>query len=541
MMMMFLTATIMLSNINNSFLVQVPTHGGELREGAVGLPHTINPVLAVTDIDRDISSLVYSGLMKYNKGSVTPDVASSYTISDDGLTYTFTIRPKVKFQDGTPLTADDVAFTIQKIQDPALKSPRRVDWMDVAVKVTSPNTIELTLKQPYAPFLVNTTVGILPKHIWNSLNDDQFSLSDYNLKPVGAGPYEIGSISRTAGIPTIYSLSTWNGYFGKIPYISTLSFNFFADKDKALSALDAGTIDSVASISSTDASRLASDSAQSYKILSTSLPRIFGVFLNQNQAPALADKNVRMALDMSVDREDLIKTILNGYGLPIQGPLPIGMSTTSSVEKHADIATAQGLLEKNGWKKNSAGIYEKSDKKNIMPLAFDIYTADTPDLKQAADLVMNSWKKLGAQVNLKVFEPSDLYQNIIRTRKYDALLFGELIGKDRDLYAFWHSSQRNSPGLNVAMYANTKADKLLTDIRSTMDFDTRASKYADFDNIIRSDIPAIFLYVPDFIYVVPKALHGISLDTVTVPSDRWGSIADWYISTENVWKIFTKK
>jgi peptide/nickel transport system substrate-binding protein len=133
-----------------------------------------------------------------------------------------------------------------------------------------------------------------------------------------------------------------------------------------------------------------------------------------------------------------------------------------------------------------------------------------------------------------------LYQNVIRTRKYDALLFGEQIGKDRDLYAFWHSSQRNSPGLNVAMYTNSTVDKLLSDIRNTRDEETLDAAYAKLDETIRSDIPAVFLYSPSFIYVIPKKLRGLELDVLTVPADRWNSVVNWYLSTENVWKIFAK-
>jgi peptide/nickel transport system substrate-binding protein len=141
---------------------------------------------------------------------------------------------------------------------------------------------------------------------------------------------------------------------------------------------------------------------------------------------------------------------------------------------------------------------------------------------------------------VKTYEQNDLYQNVIRPRKYDALLFGEVIGKDRDLYAFWHSSQRNAPGLNVAMYANSKVDKLLEDIRTTSDETVRATKYAQFDSLVRADIPAIFLYLPEFVYAVPKSVHNIILGSLGVPSDRWNTVGTWYTETENVWKIFTK-
>ena len=537
-----ITAVALATSVNRHFLTQIPAHGGTLREGMIGLPRTINPVIAVTDTDRDISSLVYTGLTRYDHGSFVDDIASSHTISDDGLTYSFTLRPDAHFQDGSPVTADDIAFTIQKIQDPTLKSPRRMDWANVIVKIISPLEVQFTLKQPYSPFLSNTTVGIIPKHIWGTVTDDQFIFSQYNIQPVGSGPYKVQSIVRdTGGIPTSYTLSTWSGFKGTLPYISTIALSFFDDEAMAYAALDAGTIDSIASLSPAQATILATEKAQNYTVISTPLPRIFGVFFNQNQNPLLADSVVRHALDLAVDRSDIVKKILNGYGVPLHGPLPPSMAVASSSDSDSPrIADAQALLEKSGWKKGSDGIYTKTskDKKSIQTLSFDLYTTGTGDLKQTAELLKSEWAKLGAQVTIKVFETSDLYQNIIRPRKYDALLFGELIGKDRDLYAFWHSSQRNAPGLNVSMYTNSKVDALLEDIRATHDTDVQTTKYAQFDQIVRADIPALFLYAPDFIYAIPKSVHDISLNTITTPADRWNTIASWYINTDTVWNIF---
>jgi len=536
-----LSTSIMALRANGYFMIAIPTRGGEIHEGVVGLPRTINPVVAVTDVDRDISSLVHAGLTKYSGGSIIPDLASTWKISEDGLFYTFTLREDARFQDGKPLTADDVVFTIQKIQDPALKSPRRPDWVNVSVRKISDTEVQFILKQPYAPFLTNTTVGIIPKHIWGSVNDEQFIFSQYNTEPVGAGPYRVSSISRdNGGIPTVYRLTTWRNYHGKIPYIPDIYFHFFPDEDKALTALDAGTIDSLSGINAQNAARLSSNSAQPYKVLSSPLPRIFGVFFNQNQASVLADKTVRQALDLAINRNAIIKSALSGYGVAIRGPLT-PLRSQVIPEDDGDIEEAQKLLEKNGWKKDEDGIYEKKSKNSVQKLSFDIHTVESTDLKQIAEMVRADWKSLGAEVNIKVFESSDLYQNVIRTRKYDALLFGEFIGKDRDIYAFWHSSQRNAPGLNIALYTNSEVDKLLENIRTTEDEDERRKHYEKLGRIIESDVPAVFLYAPDFIYVTPKNLRGIELSHITMSSDRWNSIGSWYLKTEKVWKIFTTK
>jgi peptide/nickel transport system substrate-binding protein len=481
--------------------------------------------------------------MKYSDGKLVTDLAQSYKVSDDGLVYSFKLKPNASFHDGKPLTAEDIAFTIQKVQDPALKSPRRIDWADISVKVVSATEIEFILKQSYTPFLSNTTIGILPKHIWGSVSDDQFIFSQYNTTPIGSGIYKISSVSHdSGGIPTSYDLVSWRGYYGKAPYIPRISFEFFADEEDALIALDQGYIDSIPSLSPSAAHTLATNTAQGYDVLSAPLPRIFGIFLNQSQAPILSDKVVRQALDMSIDRTALVEAILKGYGAPVNGPtlLTISTSTNLIAASSSGMVSAQALLVRNGWKHGEDGVMSKRPSKSTASttISFNIYTADSPDLKQAAELVKETWNAMGAQVEVKVYEQNDLYQNIIRTRKYDALLFGEAIGKDRDLYAFWHSSQRNAPGLNIAMYANSKTDKILEDMRTTNDDAERVTKYTQFDQLVRADIPAIFLYVPDFIYAVPKSVRGINLGSMSAPADRWSSVGNWYIETERVWNIF---
>lgn len=531
---------------SHRFMTEVPAYGGTLREGIIGLPRTINPILAVTDVDKDLSALVYSGLMKYDDGKLTTDIAVSYSVSEDGLVYDFKIKPDAIFQDGHPLTADDIEFTVQKIQDPVLKSPKRSDWANITVEKISEHDIRFTLKQAYAPFLNNTTVGILPKHIWGNVNNEQFIFSQYNVEPIGSGPYKVSAVVRdSGGIPTRYDMQTWRSYYEDKPFIDSLSFNFFKDEEEALVALDSSNIDSLSAVSPVSAHELANNSAQPYRVVSTSLPRVFGIFINQNSTGVLSDPNVRKALNMSVNRQALVDTVLYGYGTAIDGPLPPGMlssaSTSISTDHLQDLANAQAFLEKNKWQKNSDGIYEKINKdKSVTLLAFDIYTVDLPDLKQTAEMVKKDWTNLGASVNIKVFESGDLYQNVIRARKYDALLFGEQIGKDRDLYAFWHSSQRNPPGLNVSMYTNSKVDKILEDIRTDDDEASKTKDYSDLNEMIKQDIPAIFLYSPDFIYIVSKSLKGMVLENISVSSDRWNSIGKWYLNTEKVWNLLAK-
>ena len=527
------------------FMVEIPSHGGEFTEGIIGLPRSINPVLAFTDVDKDLSTLVYSGLVKYENNDLIPDIASKYDISNDGLIYSFTLKDNVKFHDGVELTTDDIEFTIQKIQDSAIKSPKKTDWAGVTIKKINDKEIQFILKQPYAPFLSNLTLGITPKHIWKNLDADQFVFSEYNLEPIGSGPYKVEEIIKNkSGIPTKYTFSSFKKFYNGEPYISNVNINFYSNEKLAIEAYTSGEIENFAGISPKEISPIAS-SSKNINILHTPLPRIFGIFFNQNNSQILANKEVRQALNLVIDRDEIINKVLYGYGASISGPLPREMTEDARHSENSDEDIAKEILTKAGWQINKDGILEKKSTKktggSAQVLELSISTSDAEDLKQIAEMVKVKWENLGAKVNVKVFEFGDLSQNIIKTRKYDALLYGEAIGKNIDLYAFWHSSQKNYPGLNVAMYVNSKVDKILEEARSNSNENERNNLYESFNQIIQEDIPAIFIYSPEYIYLMSNKINGNTLKNITSASDRFYGIDKWYITTDYVWKIFKNK
>ncbi len=536
----------LLYKINEQFVVEIPTRGGSLTEGIIGTPRFINPLLATSDADKDLSTLVYSGLLKREaSGELVPDLAERYEVSEDGLVYSFVIRNDAKFHDGTPVTADDVEFTVLKAQDDTLKSPRQINWDGVTVNKTGTHEVSFTLKKPYAPFSANLTLGILPKHVWQNFQSDQFPFSSYNIEPVGSGPYKIASVRRSSqGIPVSIKLKANKSYALGEPHISELTFAFYGN-DKALQeAIAGGEVESGSNLSPSSAQALADES----HIIEAPLTRVFGVFFNQNNKEILAHKALRQALDLSVDKQDIIDNVLMGYGSIATEPLPPSFDAAPAAEAPSEDATstrlakiekAQGLLGKDGWVKNDEGLLESKPKSGASTtLSFSLSTANIPELVDAARHIEGNWKELGISTDIKVFEPSDLNQTVIRPRKYEALLFGMVTGANPDLYAFWHSSQRNDPGLNIALYTNARADKILETMRQANPADVPA-QYQEFAAEIAADSPAVFLWSPNFIYAIPEKVHGVELQQITSPSDRFVNIEDWYINTDRVWRIFT--
>jgi len=533
----FISTLFALSALNSLASVRLPAYGGELIEGIVGTPRFVNPVLALSDADRDISSLVYAGLLKKTPdGEIVPELAERYEISDDGLTYTFTLRDDLYFHDGVPLTADDVEFTVTKVKDPLVKSPRRAAWEGISVEKLDERTIKFTLRQKYFLFLETATLGILPYHIWKDLTPEQFSFSDFNTQGIGAGPYRIENVHKnSSGIPDFYELRSFDRYPLGEPYITRLIVRFYPNQQELITAFDNGIVQNANSI---DAKQTSALKKSGYRVEQTSLPRIFGVFFNQNQNQLFAEKAVRRALTEAVDKEYIIESVLFGYGTAIAGPVPGLSEETVRIASTTRAENARTILENAGWTWNEdERVMEKKVRgKPSTKLSFSLSTGDVEELKETARLLKEDFERMGAQVELKVFDVGDLNQNVIRPRKYDALFFGEIVGFDSDPLPFWHSSQRNDPGLNIALYTNSKADKILEELRGTLDSVARLAKYRAFEEEIVNDVPAIFVYSPDFTYLVTDKLQGLSLRNVTVPSDRFLGVKDWYLVTDQVWK-----
>ncbi len=508
----------------------MPADGGSITEGEVGNPRFVNPLLAISDSDRDLTMLTYAGLMGLDgSGNIVPVLASGYTVSADGKTYTFTIRDDAKFSDGTPVTAADVVFTVQKAQDPALKSPEYADWAGVAVSALDTHTVQFVLDKPYAPFLDDTTLGILPAHVWQSISDEEFPFSNLVVQPIGAGPFKVAGVSRDAsGLITSYTLAANPDYVLGRPYLDSIRFVFYAEQTDLESALASGAVGSAYGL---PASRQASQA------LTAPYSRVFGVFFNPASNALFARPEVRKALSLVIDRDNIVNNVLGGYASAILGPVPPGSAINETpVPSYADpVAEAAGVLEAAGWTYNGDSRAWVNTSAKLSLGSLTLKTSNVPELKAVASAIKDDWEKLGVATDIELYEPGDLNQNVIRPRKYDALLFGMVIGRSEDLYAFWDSSQKADPGLNIADYANKTVDALLEDARQTGSAQARLSDLQGVESDISADYPAAFVYAPDFVYQIPAKLQGVKLPQISIPADRFANVANWYIRTQSVW------
>ncbi len=598
--LLFLSSLIFLcSNFYLKNTIIVPKKGGALIEGTVGQPRFINPVYANSDVDRDLTQLIFSGLMKYEENlNIVTDLAETYSIEEEGKVYKFYLKKDLLWQDNKPITADDVIFTIETIQNPDFKSPVQANWVGVEVEKIDDYGVKFTLKKPYAAFLENCTLGIMPKHI----SPESFVFEPYNLEAVGSGPYKIKKIKQDKTRIEYIVLEKNNNYHGNKPFISEIKFIFFENEEDLIEAAKKGKITSFSPASS---SKL-NNNWQEYKI---SLPRYFAVFFNQENSELLEDEDVRLALNYATNKKEINENIIDSPILPEL----YGFESPSEIYSF-DIEKAKEILEKAGFKETDSGYREKIVNKepaftfksrlakgssgkevtelqkclakfdDIYPdgsvtgyfgskteqavikfqkkygidaigavgtstraklnevcfeqaggetiaLKFTLTTIDQPEMIKVAESLKEQWKQIGVEIEIQSYASFQLEQNIIKPREYEALLFGEVLGAIPDPFPFWHSSQKNDPGLNLALYENEKADKLLEENRQSPDPESRAEKLASFQEILIQDLPCVFLFSPDYIYLASEEIKGVEINKITEPSKRFSGIENWYIKT----------
>ncbi len=514
-----------------SLLVEVPAHGGSLTEGAVGSPRFVNPLLALTDADRDLTALTFSGLMGIGKdGILVPVLASSYSVSEDGKIYTFVLRNNAKFSDGTPITASDVVFTVQKAQDPGLKSPEYSNWASIKAEVVDAQTVRFTLPKPYAPFLADTTLGILPAHLWRNIPNSDFPFSPLMKHPVGSGPFKVHKVlTDKSGAVTGYDLKADAGYAPGRAYLETIRLRFYQTPTLLQGAYRSGKVESAYGIGVQGALR-------------APYSRVFGVFFNKKENEALGRLEVRKALSIAIDREHVVTDVLAGYATPLAGPVSGGNGITPPILPNpaTRIADAKKLLTDAGWVfDDQAGTWKNAGAK-LSINTITIRTSNVPELKLIATAVQADWQSLGVPTSIELFEPGDLTQEVIRPRNYSALLFGMVIGREQDLYAFWDSSEQADPGLNIASYSNTTVDALLEKARSESDPEKARGYIQSASDKIAADYPAAFTHAPDFLYAIPKTLYGVNLPQIAAPADRFATVATWYKERAYVWPFLVQ-
>jgi len=569
----------------------VPKNGGDYIEAMVGQPKYINPVFSSTnDVDADLAALVYSGLFNYKNNKLTTDLAASYDVSADGKTYTIKLREDVKWSDGEKFTADDVIFTFEAIQNPEVGSPLIAAFQGATIEKMDDYTIIFTLKEPFASFLSSLTVGIIPVHIWGEIQPIAIRLAKNNIQPIGTGPFVFNKLIKDdAGNIQSFVLTKNTSYYQKTPYLQTLTFKFYSDYTSAVEAVRSQNADALSFVPKNLKDKLNGKNFNNFKLI---LPQYTALFFNSNRQPLLKDANLRLALTQGINKSQLITTALGSDGgTVIDSPFLSGqIGYYPEIKKISyDANAANQLLDKTWTRiqpeeyfeikktallktrqneidalKNSSSstteiisstiekinteintsvrasmnsiqsFYRKDKNDNILSLT--IVTSDASEYFKTAQAVAGYWYALGIQTNIETTPARQITKDVMKERSYDVLLYGEIVGADPDVYPFWHSSQANYPGLNLAQFSDRNADKILETARATNNTKEREKLYREFQDILISQLPAIFLYSPNYTLAVNKKIKKIQVDNIFSPAERYADIDNWYIKTTWGWK-----
>lgn len=513
-----------------------PVSGGVYTEGLVGGMGRLNPLLDWNNsADRDVDRLIYSGVMRFDaRGMPEPDLAESWGTTADGTIYNFSLRPNALWHDGKPVTSDDIIFTIELMKSPASFYPQDVKdlWSKVEIIRLNDKAVQFKIPEPYAPFLDYMTFGVLPKHLLEGMPLDQILNADFNLKPVGSGPFRFDQLLIDDGQITGVVLARNDQYHLQKPFIEQVIFKYYSSSADALDAFRAGE---VAGISHITKDILAEALAEpNLSIYTSTLPQMGYVLFNLGnpEVAFLQDVKVRRALMLGLNRQRLIDAFQAGQAIPLDGPiLPGSWAHYAGVERipyDADMAVA--LLKELGYTLPADGGAVRV--KDGKPLAFSLVHPDDEVHTQMAQSIQENWAAIGVQVNLIPVPYASLQNDYLARRAYQAALVELALPRtpDPDPYPFWHQAEATG-GQNYPQWDNRTASEYLEQARVTTDFGLRARLYRNFQVIFARELPALPLYVPVYSYGISDTVQGAQMPPLYDPSDRFSLISQWYLVT----------
>lgn len=511
-----ITSILLLTSLIQKNTVLSPVDGGEYVEGIVGQPIFINPIFAENNnVDNDLSQLFFANIRA---------IAEKVDMAEDGRTFSVRLKGGITWQDNRPITADDIIFTTQLIQDPDVNSPLATAWKGVRVERISEREIQVIAPTTYS-FFENTllTLQPIPKHLFENIPPANIRLSDYNREPIGSGPYKFDSFEkRRDGFITQITAKKNDRYFGNHTYIETIMVRFYANEVDIVEALNDGDIDGAVIVDPKNFDEVSIP----YRLRKIEMPRYYAVFPNPFANSELTPMSMRTALDLAIDKTAITQKIFGDNAVAITDPIP-PFTPEAQAPQEYDPEKAKAVLEEYGWHMTDSGVRERDGKR----LEFIMTVYPTPFLEETAKLLQEQWKAVGINVQIHVASAANFNSDVLKPRNYELLLFGNNYGKNLDPYSFWHSSQKLAPGLNLSIYGNKDADKFIDVIRTDFDATSRSIGMQQLEPVITGDKPAVFLYSPYYLYVSNKSLRGFDTPSIGTPSDRFAMIDTWYIKT----------
>ncbi len=468
-----------------------------------------------------------------------PELVDHLSVSEDQKTYTLSLRNNVTWHDGERLDADDVLFTIQSIMDPAYKSPLGGSLKGMTVQKQDQYTITMVLEAPYAFLPTVLTFGILPAHLFQQMNPATFPLSDYNLRPVGSGPFILQKTRKDSqGTIRTVELTRNANFFKTPPYLENIIVKLFSTREELMAALSEKSIDTAGILPEPDAP-LPAHTTDHFTAIAASFPQYTGLFFNERKNSWLHYKEIRQALALAIPKRTIAEQLYRGDVSIINTPLMPGVaSEDGNVDGNSIEAKKIFQTWRDSMKPKSARTTRKKVK---MPEpqaptpTITLTASSTPGQLAIAQKIADAWNTLGIPTTVKPIDSAKIKREIIKPRDYEVLLFSLKTDGAQDPYIFWHSSQRDWPGLNLSGFSNATTDTLITQARQEGESQTRQEKYNALSAILTKEIPTIPLWSYQYTYLVSSAFSNITLKGLSNTQDRFTRVAEWYTKQKRSW------
>lgn len=501
----FIAALVLL--IISSIRFPAKLEKGTFSEGVVGHIQAINPLFVdFNETDRDIATLVFSGLIRYDpaKRNFFPDLATTWNRGNNGLQYTFVLRTDALWHDGKPVTADDIVFTFKDvIQDPGFRNPILKNAFEgVVVEKMPDGAVLFALPKANSYFLSNLTVGILPKHLLENTPIANFEKSAFGIHPVGSGPYRITTLKLDEDGDRI-DLNAFPQYYGQKPLISRIRLFTFPDEKTLVK--ERGALHAIGKLGPEGSQELTNDGR--FALAPYNLNQFTAIFFNTD-LPLLKDRRIRQALRQALDKNALLSDGEKRIDT-------IGLSNQSNDAIFGfDLLAANKAFDNLGWKKQPNGLRLNNKGETV---AITLLAPSKIPLK-LTEKIKKAWEDIGIQVTVERPDQEE-FMNLVSERRYSVLLVKQSLGYNRDVYSLFHSSQRagpegNSAGLNFSQFKSFLTDGLTEAMRREQDPQAKQKLLEKLSKAITEETPVVFLSTPVYSYALDKRVQAFPADAV---------------------------
>lgn len=526
----------------SDFGLSIVNHSSTMIEGLVKEPGfngtlLVNPIIGNSnEINKSLSKIIYESLFNIlPNGDIKPQLAKSFTTSADSKTLSIALRDDVYWHDGVKFTSDDVIETYRRLKNTGSENNIAAQTIkDKEIKKLDDYNLEIIKTKVDSNFLELINIGIMPKHILESVTVNKLENHPLNRDPIGTGPYKLLSSNEDK----IVLVANYKYYLGK-PKEEYYQLNLYKTEKDAVIALKSGQIHIFNNLSQ---NFIADLNANKNITLQKSIPiyrQYWALYFNLDKKDTVySNLEVRQAVAHAINKNELINKLGNLASVALS-TIPLVSWVEPKGELNYDKDKASKILETNGWVVNNK---TSAREKNGKEIELNITYLDSDIKKDVVESIKSDLESIGIRVNLVPKNSTDIKEVVIPNRSFDVLLYGVETSSDPDRIRFWHEDAITYPGLNLSGYRSSvkikdpvtgnrtsRLNDALEKALGTEDRVQRKDQYEAVVKILDTEVPAVFLYYPIMTSAINTRVLNFDISTITLPENRYTEIGKWEI------------